>query len=723
MKAMVFTVDNGQQKTDITLWENSWDSSMSNVNLGNTKIGVSYGNKIIKLPFSLHLDDFVIERYPGSMSPSSFSSFVQIHENGKEPRPYHIYMNNILKINGYRFFQSSYDNDEKGTILSVNHDPWGTGTTYFSYFLLVLGMLWSLINPRSFFRKTIVKDKAFAAILIFFFIFQGNTFAQPSNHKINAVEREHAEEFSKLKVQNNRGRTEPIHTYASAITRKITRKESIHGLSPAQLFLEMNLNPQQWIEVPIIRVKNPDLKQLIGITGNYAAYMDFISNERSYLLQQHVQKSYAKPPAQRTKFDKAVMKVDEKINICFGIFNGDYLRIFPVPGNPDSATWYTAHDAKLIAHSSSDSIFFADILSDYFEAVSLAKTDGNYEDAYKLLDVIKTHQVNNAVYELHSPFKIETEVFYNKVNPFKKLFPFYMALGLLHLILLIIFITIGRNIPNIINKIFFYTILSGFALHTIGIAARWYISGYAPMSNGYETMVFIAWVTVLAGFIFNKRSAFSLTATSVVAGLTLMVANLNFMDPVITNLVPVLQSYWLTIHVSVITAGYGFLALGAILGIINLALTTLRTNKNHNNIVNTILELTIINHKTLIVGLYLLTIGSFLGAVWANESWGRYWGWDPKETWALISILVYTLITHARLIPGMRGVFVFNTLSLWGFSSILMTFFGVNYYLSGLHSYAGGDPVPVPMFVYYTVFIFIVLSLAAWLNYNKFKKS
>ena len=201
-----------------------------------------------------------------------------------------------------------------------------------------------------------------------------------------------------------------------------------------------------------------------------------------------------------------------------------------------------------------------------------------------------------------------------------------------------------------------------------------------------------------------------------------MVANLSFMDPEVPNLVPVLQSYWLTIHVSVITASYGFLGLGALLGIIVQILFVFANKQNKIRIAETVNNITVINHKTLIAGLYLLTIGTFLGAVWANESWGRYWGWDPKETWALISMLVYAIVVHARMVPGMKGVFTFNLLALYAFASIIMTYFGVNYYLSGLHSYAGGDPVPVPSFVYYTVASFVMLSLLASIRFDKIYK-
>jgi cytochrome c-type biogenesis protein CcsB len=199
-----------------------------------------------------------------------------------------------------------------------------------------------------------------------------------------------------------------------------------------------------------------------------------------------------------------------------------------------------------------------------------------------------------------------------------------------------------------------------------------------------------------------------------------MVAHLSWMDPEITNLVPVLKSYWLTIHVSIITASYGFLALGMLMGFINLVLMILKTKKNATNIDLKIKDLTAINERTLMIGLYMLTVGTFLGGVWANESWGRYWGWDPKETWALVSILVYSFILHLQYVPGLKNYFSFNFASLIGFSAIIMTYFGVNYYLSGLHSYAAGDPVPVPTFVYYTLAVVAIVSIWAFMNNRRF---
>ena len=276
---------------------------------------------------------------------------------------------------------------------------------------------------------------------------------------------------------------------------------------------------------------------------------------------------------------------------------------------------------------------------------------------------------------------------------------------------------------GLFTKIIVGLLILCFTGQTSGLALRWYISGHAPWSNGFESMIYIAWVTMLAGFIFARKTPIILSGTSVLAALALFVAHLSWMNPEITNLIPVLKSYWLTFHVSLITASYGFLALAAILGFLNLILYLLQTEKKHNTIKNKISELTGITEQTMIIGVYLLTLGTVLGAIWANESWGRYWGWDPKETWTLISITVYTFILHMRFVPGLKTTFTFNLASLLGFSSILMTYFGVNYYLSGLHSYAGGDPVPIPSLVYYILASVFILVVLAYYNQRKYEDS
>ncbi len=268
--------------------------------------------------------------------------------------------------------------------------------------------------------------------------------------------------------------------------------------------------------------------------------------------------------------------------------------------------------------------------------------------------------------------------------------------------------------------ILFSLVLIGFALHTIGLGLRWYVSGRAPWSNGYESMIYIAWTSTLAGILFTRRSFGGLAATMVLASTILMVSTLSFLDPEITPLVPVLRSYWLTIHVSLVAGSYGFLMLGAIIGLINLILMTLLSPSNIKRSKRIIQEMTYISELTLIGGLFMLSIGTYLGGVWANESWGRYWGWDAKETWALVTILVYAFILHMRLVPKLRGLFAYNLATIFGLASVIMTYYGVNYYLSGLHSYATGDPVPIPNWVYVVVITIGVISLIAFMRKRRF---
>jgi cytochrome c-type biogenesis protein CcsB len=229
----------------------------------------------------------------------------------------------------------------------------------------------------------------------------------------------------------------------------------------------------------------------------------------------------------------------------------------------------------------------------------------------------------------------------------------------------------------------------------------------------------VAWATQFFGLIFGRKSALTMASTAFVAGMILMIAHWNWMDPAIANLQPVLDSYWLMIHVAVIVGSYGPFSIGMIIGVVSLLLMIIASSKNKKKIKLQIKELTVINELTLTIGLIMLTIGNFLGGMWANESWGRYWGWDPKETWALISIMVYAFVIHMRLIPGLRGPWIFNFMSVVAFGSIMMTYFGVNFYLSGLHSYASGDKIITPNFVYYSILIISILGLASYFRVKK----
>ncbi|MEF8983939.1 MAG: cytochrome c biogenesis protein CcsA, partial [Bacteroidales bacterium] len=630
-----------------------------------------------------------------------------------------IYMNNILKHRGYRFYQSSYDQDEKGSVLSVNHDPVGTGITYAGYSLLFLFIILSLLNKKSVFRRVhtgywLSPAKKGAGILLLLLVYSGVAWGNSNTGNKLTIDRKLANKFGEILVQDREGRTKPLFTLSHDVLRKVNRNNEYEGLNSMQVFLGMHYDFQNWKEEPLIKISNKGVRNVLGVEGKYASIDQLVDMQNnSYKLRQYVQEAYSKSSAQRNKFDKEVIKVDERVNICFMVISGDFLKIFPLRDGTNQ--WGKPQNAAENAKSQDDSLFVRNILGMFRQAA----INGNRNQAKQYVNSVKEYQRKFAGYELPSETKVNAEILYYKTRIFERLFPFYAMSGLILLILLLSGIISGRKRPDVFIKILIWIIGIGFAFHTAGFILRWYISGHAPMSNGYESMIFISWVILLGGFLFIRRSWLTLAATSILSALTLMVAHLSFMDPEITSLVPVLKSYWLTLHVSVITGSYGFLGLSAILGLIVMILYAVVSDNKHDRILDTIKDLTVINYKSMILGLYLLTIGTFLGAIWANEAWGRYWGWDPKETWSLITIIVYSFVVHSRHIPGFKSLFAYNVLSLFALSSVLMTYFGVNYYLSGLHSYAGGEAVPIPLFVYISVILLLGLAFYAYRNRNR----
>jgi cytochrome c-type biogenesis protein CcsB len=384
--------------------------------------------------------------------------------------------------------------------------------------------------------------------------------------------------------------------------------------------------------------------------------------------------------------------------------------VFPKP-NDDNNTWYDPA-ASIMGFEPSDGSKIRAMMGGFFESIDTGKAD----EALKFAEDMSQYQKSVGAKVYPSEGRVGAEIFYNKTEVFKNLIFVYLIIGFALLAIEIAKIAKPDKDFKTATLVLWGLLGAGFVVHTANLGLRWYISGHAPWSNGFESMTYIAWATILAGFIFSKKSPISFALTGILAGVLLFVAHLSWMDPQITNIVPVLKSYWLTIHVSMITASYGFLALGALIGFVCLILFIFR-REDRLHIDRTIKELAIINEMTLIVGLMMLTIGNFLGGVWANESWGRYWGWDPKETWALISILIYAIVVHYRFIPGLKSLYAFSVLSTVAISSVVMTYFGVNFYLSGLHSYASGDPVPVPMFVW--VFVAIVAVTIFFASKNK----
>ncbi len=701
------------------------------VEFDGMKVELSYGAVIRRLPFGLKLVDFQLERYPGSMSPSSYASEVILIDNNENVNmPYRIYMNHILDYSNFRFFQSSYDKDEKGTILSVNNDP-GTLPTYIGYTMLAIGMFSMFLMPNGRFRKLVKKGREYAAqresfsaaILAIALLFgmQESAKAADSNDIVKIItsfDQGHAENFGKLISQDSSGRMKPLNTLNTEIVNKV-HGGVIAGMTADQMVLGMMVRPEAWREINLIKTKDEELNKILGNDpkSKYASFSQFLESPETlqgYKIQEYVEQAAQKAPSQRNKFDKAVLKVDERFNIVYMVFTGSIFKLFAKP-NDENNKWFATVES-LQTFDPQDGMRVREVAVAYFKGIEDAMSSGDWSKADKAITKIAGYQKTYGSEVYPSENKIAAEVFYNKYNIFEKLMPYYLVMGLVLLVLSFIQIIQPKFKLKIFSKSAMVFLIVLFVFHTIGLILRWYISGHAPWSNGYESMIYIAWATVLAGFIFSRNSAITLAATGVLSGLILFVAHLNWLDPQVTNLVPVLQSYWLSIHVSMITASYGFLALGALLGFIALILFALRSSTNEKRINLSILELNTINEMSLIVGLVLLTVGNFLGGVWANESWGRYWGWDPKETWALVSILLYAVVIHLRFIKAIYTPFIFSVVSLLVFSSIVMTYFGVNYYLAGMHSYAKGDPVPVPDFVPWTYAIIFLLILVASRN-------
>ncbi len=692
------------------------------VPLGNGILKLAYGSMPVALPFSIYLRDFQLDRYPGSQSPSSFASEVVLTDAGEGINEnIRIFMNNTLTHRGFKFFQSSYDVDEKGTILSVNHDFWGTWISYLSYFLLFVGFVMSLINKHSYFQFLAQKLKnSTVKILLVLTLLAGSVFGARAQGGVSAmipaIDPTITEEFSKVWVQGVDGRIEPISTLTSEIVRKVTHKSSIYDKSPDEVVLSMMTHPEIWRTMPILLISEKILAEQLGVQGKYISVESLFDEQGNYRILEPVRAAYAKAPAFRNKLEKEYINLDERVNICFMVFQGSMFNVFPRANAEDA--WY-APGATAIEFSDGDSIFVKSGFQLFLQSIIENKTT----DAIQILQALENFQVKYGGNLIPGETLRNIEILYNQVNPFKRIFPFYLMFGFLLLVVLLINIFRQKPLPNLIKYGFLAVIVVLFLVHTIGLILRWYISGHAPWSNGYESVVYVAWASMLAGLIFGRKYPLVVGTAAFLSGIALFVAHLSWMNPEVTNLVPVLKSYWLTIHVAIITASYGFLGLSTFLGVLTMVLFVMRNQRNETRVSGFVEQLTTINEMSATVGLYALTFGTFLGGVWANESWGRYWGWDPKETWALITVVIYSFIVHMRLIPGLKGVFNYNLASILGFTSVMMTYFGVNYYLAGLHSYGKGVADGVNPAVPASFAILAALIVWAYIKDSSYQKA
>lgn len=733
----------GETKTVGLLGGKGSAPSPTETDIAGLKVYMSYGSENIEIPFSITLNKFIADKYPGTEKGySSFKSKVTVIDENNEHFDAEIYMNHVLDHQGYRFFQAGFDPDEGGTILSVNHDWWGTWITYIGYFFLYIGLLAILFSKHSRFGKLEImldrikrKKKKMITVLILLLSFSG--MAQETSHSshivvppekidslivANAVSKEHADKFGHLIIQDN-GRMKPINTFASELLRKVSRSDHFKGLDADQVFISMIEFPRLWVEVPIIALKrgNDSIRHVAGVRDGQKdiALLDLFDEKGNYKLEPYL--AAATRTTNPNQFQKDFIRAHENFSLLNAALSGSILKIFPIPGD-EGNKWVSYPELGEANLKGMDSLYAKNILPLYFDSLKKARQTGDYTQADEFLESITNFQKKYGAEVMPSENKLRAETIYNKADIFNRLYKYFGVFGILMFIFIIAQLFKDRKILRVLIKGSKVLMWIFFALMTLGLALRWYVSGHAPWSDAYESVVYVAWATVFFGLSFGRKSDLTVASTAFVGAIILWVAHENWLDPSIANLQPVLDSYWLMIHVAVIVMSYGPFTLGMILAATSLFLMIFTTKKNYKNMEINISELTVITEMALTAGLVLLTIGNFLGGQWANESWGRYWGWDPKETWALISIMVYAFVIHARLVPGLRGRWTFNVFALFAYASIMMTYFGVNFYLSGLHSYASGDAPATPTFVYWITLFAIILSTVAYFRYKKFYK-
>ena len=726
--------------------------------IGKLDFTLMYGSKVHNLPFSIKLNDFIAEKQPGTeKSYSAFKSKIEVL-NGKESFKDSVFMNNVLDYKGFRFFQASFDEDEKGTVLSVSHDFWGTWISYIGYFLLYFAMMAILFDKNTRFNDIKVKvdkiraKKAALSVLLFFFGLVGfaqedhtnhdghNHGTEPHQHEASSVTKpkmptveqslkeikkymvseEHAAKFGRLVIQDISGRMKPVNTFSSELLRKVSKSDKFEGYTSDQVLISMNQFPEFWYQIPIIYLErgNDSIRKIIGVSkeAKYAPLISFFDDFGNYKLQKQTDEAYKEVVP--NKFQKDYLDADKKVNLLYSAISGQILRFFPLPKDANNK-WASYLELQHPTKTNLDTI--KNIIPFYFGEAARASQSKDYKSAESLLTGLSKFQKEFGGKIMLSEEKLETEILYNKYDIFKKLYTYYALVGILMFIFVIVQIFNKKKWVNYVVKFFHGTIILLFLLHLAGLIVRWYISGHAPWSDAYESMIYVAWATMFFGVAFGRKSELTVASTAFVTAMILWTAHLNWMDPSIANLVPVLNSYWLMIHVAVIVGSYGPFTLAMILGLVSLFLIIFTNKKNKAKMELNIKEITYINELALTVGLVMLTIGNFLGGQWANESWGRYWGWDPKETWALISIMIYAFVIHARFVPALRGLFAYNFMSVLAFASILMTYFGVNFHLSGLHSYASGEKQNV-MYYGYALAIVLAISAVAYFQFRRFYK-
>lgn len=635
-----------------------------------------------QLPFSITLNQFEIIYYKGTLAPMDFISHISVADKdchrqiqGK------VSMNHIFSYQHYRFYQSGYSEDNEGSVFSVSHDPYGIGITYAGYTLLLLSTVFFFFSPQSRFRqllKSPLLHRSLTVILLLFAFSLNSNFLKANSPSPKVLPREVAEHFGDLYILYN-NRICPLQTFARDFTIKLYGSSSYKGLTPEEVLTGWLFYYDSWKNEPIIRIKSNEARKLLEIEGNYARLKDYISTINEYKLEKMM--NHIRSGEQVTD-KRGIEEADEKFNIINLVCTGAMMKIFPcrnIAGK--TLEWYSQSDQLPQDMDNDKWVFIRKSMSYVNEMIVMKK----YNDACLLLEKIKKYQQKECDGLLTADNKFKAEKIYNQFDYSKSVAMACICIGLICFIYYCHCMASQKRTSRkaiIILNILLWIV---FTYLSAAICLRGYVSNHLPLSNGFETMQFMAWCTLLLTFLLQRKFAMLLPFGFLLCGLTLMVSMLGESNPQITQLMPVLQSPLLSIHVVVIMIAYSLLAFIMLNGV-----TAVILHQSQKECKEQIERLQIISQIILYPAIFLLAIGIFIGAVWANVSWGRYWGWDPKEVWALITMLVYALALHPRSLPWFHRTMFFHVFCITAFITVLITYFGVNFLLGGMHSYANG---------------------------------
>ena len=625
--------------------------------------------KTKELGFEVSLKNFNVVNYPGTDAPMDYVT--TLTANTQEIK---VSMNNIGSFDGYRFIQSGYDSDMQGTTLGVYHDPWGIGITYTGYALLFISLIATMVSKktrmRHLYRKALslqgAKAWAVTALLAV------SSFATPANaQEMVKIDGDIADDFGKICVLYN-SRITPINTVATSFVTKLCGKPTWDGLSSNQVFAGWIFDVPYWETVKMIEIKEKKAQELLGINGKWASFDDFWDSYNNYKLDAPLKKAYKDGD---TKLQKQLRDADEKFNIIRMLYGGEMLKMFPYAGKQGHMQWFAPGQPLGNLKLDEKELVFIKKSMDYLAESIIT---GDKARAEEIAKKIYSYQHVRGKAVVPTKFRIYTEIFYNKTNAQRLPVMLYLTLSLV----LAIVSTLSLNNEKqkktrLVSSVLTWVML----IHTtLLLALRWYVSGHLPMSNGYETMQFMAWATLIVTLVMQKRFLPVKQFGPLLSSFALLVAMITDGNPQITQLMPVLQSPLLSVHVMVIMFSYALFGLTALIGLQGLIAHHRKQEEKEQ-------QLAALSQFLLYPAVALIAIGIFIGAIWANVSWGRYWSWDSKETWALITMLIYSAPLHAD-IKWLRKAQHMHIYMLLAFLSVLMTYFGVNYFLSGMHSYA-----------------------------------